>query len=88
MNKTGKKIKLSVVISAHNEEKRIKEVLEAVFFADEIIVVDNASTDATKNICKEFTKKIFSRPNFQMLNKNKNYGFSKASNEWILNPFI
>ena len=85
MNKTGKKIKLSVVISAHNEEKRIREVLEAVFFADEIIIVDNASTDATKNICKEFTKKIFSRPNFQMLNKNKNYGFSKASNEWILN---
>lgn len=85
MKKTDKQIKLSVVISAHNEEKRIREVLEAVSFADEIIFVDNESTDSTKKISEEFTKKIFSRPNFQMLNKNKNFGFSKASNEWILN---
>lgn len=85
MKKTDKKIKLSVVISAYNEEKRIREVLEAVTFAEEIIFIDNESTDSTKKIAQEYTKKIFSRPNFQMLNKNKNFGFSKASNEWILN---
>lgn len=60
MGKTNKKINLSVVISAYNEEKRIREVLEAVSFADEIIVVDNESTDKTKKIAQEFTEKIFS----------------------------
>ena len=85
MKKTDKTIKLSVVISAYNEEKRVKDVLESVTFADEIIFVDNESTDSTKKIAQEFTTKIFTRPNFQILNKNKNFGFSKASNEWILN---
>lgn len=85
MRKSDKKIKLSVVISAYNEEKRIRDVLESVYFADEIIFVDNESTDSTKKIAQEFAAKIFTRPNFQILNKNKNFGFLKASNEWILN---
>lgn len=77
-------MKLSVVVSAYNEEKRIEECLESVFFADEIILVDNTSSDKTVEIARKFTSKIFTRPNNIMLNINKNFGFSKASGEWIL----
>lgn len=76
--------KLSVVISAYNEEKKISECLESVKWADEIIVVNNSSTDKTEEIAKKYTSKIYNRPNNLMLNVNKNFGFSKASNEWIL----
>ena len=76
--------RLSVVISAYNEEKMIKDCLESVKWADEVIVIDNQSTDNTVKIAKKYTKKIYSRPNNPMLNVNKNYGFTKASGEWIL----
>jgi len=78
-------MKISVVISACNEEKKIKECLESVKWADEIIFVDNNSNDKTVEIAKKYTSKIFSRQNNLMLNVNKNYGFSKVSNEWVLN---
>ena len=77
---------ISVVISAFNEEDDIKDCLESVRqLADEIILVDNSSTDRTVTITRQFTKKIFSRPNNPMLNINKNFGFTKASGDWILN---
>lgn len=76
--------KLSVSISAFNEEKMIRECLESVSWADEIIMVDNQSSDKTVSIAKEFTKKIYSRPNNPMLNINKNFGFSKTTGQWIL----
>lgn len=77
-------IKLSVVISAYNEEKKIEDCLRSVLFADDIIFVDSSSTDQTVKIAKQYTSKIFTRPNNPMLNVNKNFGFSKANNDWIL----
>lgn len=77
-------IKLSVVISAFNEEKKIVDCLESVSFADEIIVVDNESSDRTADLSKKYATKVYSQPNNLMLNVNKNYGFSKATGEWIL----
>src|SRR3990167_2361431 len=77
-------MKLSVVISAYNEERMIEDCLKSVRFADEIILVDNQSTDKTTDITKRYTNKIFSRTNNPlMLNLNKNFGFTKAKGEWI-----
>ncbi len=75
---------LSVVISAFNEEKKIKDCLESVKFADEVIVIDNSSSDKTYEIASEYTKNIFKRDNNLMLNVNKNFGFSKAKGDFIL----
>ncbi|MEK7450620.1 MAG: glycosyltransferase family 2 protein [Patescibacteria group bacterium] len=77
-------VKLSVVISAFNNEDKIKDCLESVKWADEIVFVDNSSTDKTLDVAKKYTSKIFSRPNNKMLNINKNFGFSKAEGDWIL----
>jgi glycosyltransferase involved in cell wall biosynthesis len=77
--------KLSVVISAWNEETKIGRCLESVSWADELIVIDNASTDKTAQIAAKFRAKVYRQPNHEMLNLNKNYGFSKATGDWILN---
>ena len=77
--------KLSVVISAYNEEKNIKDCLESVKWASEIILVDSGSTDKTVEIAKNYQVKIFPQPNNLMLNVNKNYGFTQVTNDWILN---
>ncbi len=77
--------KLSVVISAYNEEHMIGECLRSVDWADEIIVVDNQSTDKTKEIARSLGAKVITKPNKAMLNINKNVGFTHASHDWILN---
>ncbi len=79
-----KNILLSAVVSVFNGEKELDDCLKSASFADEIIVVNNSSTDRTEEIALKYTKKIFTQPNNLMLNINKNLGFSKATGEWIL----
>lgn len=81
----NKKIPVSVVISAFNEEKKIADCLDSVSFADEVIVIDNTSTDNTAVIAKKHGAKVYTRENNLMLNVNKNFGFTKATHDWILN---
>lgn len=76
---------ISVVISAFNEEAKIADCLESVVFADEVILVDNSSTDKTAQIAKKYILKVFKQPNNPtMLNINKNFGIGKATGDWIL----
>lgn len=78
-------MKLSVVISSYNRAKSLARTIASVKkLADEVIVVDNESTDDTAIVAKKLGAKVFSRPNNLMLNVNKNFGFSKATGEWIL----
>ncbi len=77
--------KISVVISAFNEEKNLPRLLKSLKWADEIIVVDNQSLDKTAEIARSFGAKVFPRQNNLMLNVNKNFGFTKATSDWILN---
>ena len=53
-------MKISVSINTFNEEKNIKNCLESVKWADEIVIVDMYSTDKTVEIAGEYTDKIFS----------------------------
>lgn len=77
---------ISVVISAYNEEENIKECIDSVQeLADEIIVVDNSSTDRTGEIAKKAGAKVFTQPNNpEKIDLQKNFGFERASHEWIL----
>ncbi len=77
------KFPLSVVIITKNEEKDILKCLESVQWADEIIVVDDESTDKTREIANRFTDRIFIR---KMENEgwHRNWAYSQANNGWIL----
>src|SRR3989338_2744981 len=77
---------LSVVISVHNEETVFDDALKSVKeIADEIIIVNNESTDNSVKIAKKYTKNILEHKNNPLiLNQAKNYGFSKAKSDWIL----
>jgi glycosyltransferase involved in cell wall biosynthesis len=51
---------------------------------DEIVVVDQESSDSTVEICGEYTKNIyFTRPK-GFPEPDRNFGFSKATGEWII----
>jgi glycosyltransferase involved in cell wall biosynthesis len=76
-------MKLSVCIITKNEEKDVTRCLESVKnWADEIIVVDDGSTDKTMSIAKRYGAIVFERKldNFA---SQKNYAMGKATGDWI-----
>lgn len=77
------KIPVSVVVITRNESDNIADCLKSVPWADEIIVLDDASSDDTVNIAKGYTKKVFSRK-MDIEGRHRNYAYSLAQNDWVL----
>jgi len=75
---------LSVIIITKNEENNITECLASVAWADEIIVVDNNSTDNTVALCRKFTDKIIITKDWPGFGLQKKRALDQASGEWIL----
>lgn len=75
---------LSVVILVKNEEQRIARCLDSVKWADEIIVVDDESTDNTVEIARQYTSKVFTEKKKDIEGKHRNWSYSLAKNIWVL----
>lgn len=60
IEKSGR-AKISAIVRTFNEELNIRECLESVSWADEIIVVDAFSTDRTVEIANELTDRVILR---------------------------
>jgi glycosyltransferase involved in cell wall biosynthesis len=77
-------VALSVIIPTFNEAPNIAECIHSVKdLAEEIIVMDNFSTDGTPDIARSFPVNVFQRK-FDNFSLNKNAAIEKASHEWIL----
>jgi len=61
MTRSGRR-PVSAVVIAFNEEMNIAACLESLRFADEIVVVDSGSTDATRDIARRYTDTVFDLP--------------------------
>lgn len=77
------KVKLSVVVIAKNEESCIAQCLESVKWADEVIVVDDESSDRTLEIVSGYTDKVFKRK-MDVEGRHRNWAYAKAKNAWVL----
>jgi glycosyltransferase involved in cell wall biosynthesis len=83
-------VKVSIIISAYNHEKFLKDTVSSLIkqtFSDfEIILIDNGSNDSTYKICKSFSD---SRIKVFQIKKNigfayaLNYAFEKCQGEYI-----
>jgi glycosyltransferase involved in cell wall biosynthesis len=70
---------------AHNEAANIGEALASVIgWAEEVIVIDCESSDATGEIARRMGATVETRPNNANLNINKNISFELAGSDWIL----
>jgi glycosyltransferase involved in cell wall biosynthesis len=85
-------MKISVIIPVYNEEKHIKECLRSLLAQDdypefEIIVVDDGSTDKTREILQEFAARqqiIFLKQNHLGSGHARNLGASLAGGEILV----
>lgn len=77
--------KISVVILTRNEEKNIRACLEGCSFADEIIVVDDGSTDKTVEIARSFGERvrIFHHAMDGDWAQQQNFSIDQATNYWV-----
>ena len=74
---------ISVVIITFNSEYALEKVLEAVKWANEIIIVDSGSTDKTLEIANKFgINPIFKK--FEGFGPQKSFACSLAKNNWVL----
>ncbi len=78
-----KRDKLSVCITACNEEDKIRNCLRSVAWADEIVVVDSYSKDNTIRICREFTDRVYQHKWLGYIGQ-KNLVKKMAQHPWIL----
>lgn len=76
--------KLTVLIITLNEEAQIHQLLTALNFADEIIVVDSFSTDKTQEIANSFKNVKFLQNKFENFSSQRNFAISQTKNDWIL----
>lgn len=76
--------RLSVAIIARNEERNLRACLASVAFADEIVVVDHASTDRTVSIAREHGARVIETSNWPGFGAQKNRALDACTGEWIL----
>ena len=77
------KQKLSVFITTYNNERTLGACLQAVQWADEIVVVDSFSSDRTPAIAQSFGCQ-FTQHEFLGYGKQKQLAMQRTSHEWVL----
>ena len=68
---------LSVAVIVKNEERNISDCLKTVAWADEIVILDDHSTDKTVEIARSFTDKIHERK-MDVEGTHRNYLYSSG----------
>lgn len=75
---------ISVIIIAKNEADNLKLSLPQLHWCDDIVLVNDNSTDQTVEIAKQFGCRIFDRT-FDGFGTQKQFAVSKTNHQWVLN---
>lgn len=75
---------LSVVVLAKNSQESLQKTLKSIQFADEIIVIDDNSSDDTVKIAQKHQAKVIQHALNHDYATQRNIGLSQAKAEWVL----
>lgn len=75
---------ITTVVLTRNDENVIERCVKSFQWCDEVIVVDDESTDGTIGIAKKYGAKIFVRKLNDDFAAQRNFGLEKATGEWVL----
>ena len=77
-------ITISLCMIVKNEEKILARCLDSIAdLMDEVVIVDTGSTDATKEIARRYTDKIYDFAWIHDFSAARNFAFSKVTGEYI-----
>jgi glycosyltransferase involved in cell wall biosynthesis len=76
--------RLSLIVITKNEEAAIGRCLRSAAFADDIVVVDNESTDKTVEIARSFGAKVVETMGWPGFGPQKNRALDAATGDWVL----
>jgi (heptosyl)LPS beta-1,4-glucosyltransferase len=79
------KNKISAFVITKNEEKNIARCLKSLDFCDEILVVDQGSTDKTLEIAKKYATEIIKDKNYGYCEPSRALAAKKCAGPWLLN---
>lgn len=74
---------ISAVILTKNEEKNVAECLQTLVWCDEILIIDDNSTDKTVEIAKKQKAIVFTHSLDSDFAQSRNFGLEKAKGDWI-----
>lgn len=77
-------MRLSVAIITKNEATNLAACLASVGFADELVVLDSASTDGTQQIATQFGARVEVSDQWSGFGKEKNKAIDLCTGDWIL----
>lgn len=75
---------LTVVLITKNAEHLLRKTLDAVSWADAVLVVDSGSTDGTRALAEEMGAKVLVQTEWKGYGHQKTYALSKTEGDWIL----
>ena len=77
-------MKLSAIVLTKNEEINISGCLRGLSFCDEVIVIDDNTTDGTIKIAEYLGAKVCKRNLNEDFANQRNFGLDIARNNWVL----
>ena len=77
-------MRLSVIIITRDEVHRIGRAIEALAFADEIVVLDSGSTDGTPDVARAAGARVEQTVDWPGFGQQKNRALELARGDWIL----
>lgn len=75
---------LGIALITFNAAARLAQCLEAVSFADEIVVIDGGSTDATVGIAEAHRARVIEAPDWPGFGPQKNRALDALTTDWVL----
>lgn len=80
----SKKPTVAIVLLTKNEAQKLDQLLPTLKFADELILIDDYSSDDTEKIAKKYKATVYKRKLDNKFAAQRNYGLQVARTDWVL----
>lgn len=75
---------ISTIILTKNNQDTLKRLITSLSWCNEIIVIDDQSTDKTPTLARKFGARVFIRPLRSNFAAQRNFALKQAHTDWVL----